>query len=157
MQPADRDDKMRTTIVLLSAFLSCALASVTRAEDLRQLVRLPEPAREHMLANMRDHLSALSGIIGKIADGKFDDAANIAEQRLGMSSIDAHRDGHLASFLPKPMQDMGTTMHRAASRTVIVIQDASTDPSTDGMRKISRSLYEITTACDACHQHYRFR
>jgi hypothetical protein len=34
---------------------------------------------------MRDHLATLNEIIGNVADDKFDDAAKIAEQRLGMS------------------------------------------------------------------------
>ena len=41
--------------------------------------------QEHMLGNMRDHLATLNEIIGDVAEGKFDAAAKLAEQRLGMS------------------------------------------------------------------------
>ena len=75
----------------------------SQGQDARELVRLPEPMQEHMLGNMRDHLATLNEIIGDIADSKFDDAAKISEQRLGMSSLSLHGAAHLAPYLPKPM------------------------------------------------------
>ena len=127
------------------------------AQDARELVRLPEPMQEHMLGNMRDHLATLNEIIGDVANNKFDEAAKIAEQRLGMSSLSLHGAAHLAPYLPKPMQDIGTSMHHAASRLVIVLQDASITPTVDAMRDINRALHEVTTACEACHAAYRMR
>ena len=126
-------------------------------EDPRELVRLPEPMQEHMLGNMRDHLATLNEIIGDVAEGKFDAAAKLAEQRLGMSSLSLHDAAHMAPFMPKPMQDVGTSMHRAASRLVITLQDASVSPTFDTMRDVNRGLHEITTACTACHASYRIR
>ena len=126
-------------------------------EDSRELVRLPPPMQEHMLGNMRDHLVTLDEIIGDVAEGKFDAAAKLVEQRLGMSSLSLHDAAHLAPFMPKPMQDLGTSMHRAASRLVITLQDASISPTFDTMRDVNRGLHEITTACTACHASYRIR
>ena len=126
-------------------------------DDPRQLVKLPEMMQEHMLGNMRDHLVTLNEIIGDVADAKFDEAAKLAEQRLGMSSLALHDAAHMAPFMPKPMQDIGTSMHRAASRLVIVLQDASISPTVDSMRDVNRALHEITTACTACHAAYRIR
>jgi len=125
--------------------------------DKREFVRLPPPMQEHMLGNMRDHLETLNGIIGAIADGKYDDAAKLAEQRLGMSSLSFHDAAHLAPFMPQPMQDLGTSMHRAASRLSIVLQNAAVTPSLDSMREVDRSLYEVTAACTGCHAGYRIR
>jgi hypothetical protein len=129
----------------------------SQAQDARELVHLPMPMQEHMLGNMRDHLATLNEIIGDVANSKYDEAAKIAEQRLGMSSLSLHGAAHLAPYLPKPMQDIGTSMHHAASRLVIVLQDASITPTADAMRDISRALYEVTTACEACHASYRVR
>jgi hypothetical protein len=89
------------------------------AQDSRELVRLPEPMQEHMLGNMRDHLATLNEIIGDVADAKFDQAAKLAEQRLGMSSLGLHGAAHMAPFMPQPMQDIGTSMHRAASLSLL--------------------------------------
>jgi hypothetical protein len=141
------------------AVLACLLSSPfpAAAQDTRQLVHLPEPMQEHMLGNMRDHLATLNEIIGDVAEEKYDAAAKLAEQRLGMSSLSAHGAAHFAPYMPKGMQDIGTSMHHAASRLVIVLQDASTSPSLETMRDINRALHDVTSNCEACHARYRIR
>jgi hypothetical protein len=150
------DSFMRRAHLAALLFLVAGI-SASWAQDARELVQLPAPMQEHMLGNMRDHLATLNEIIGDIADNKFDEAAKIAEQRLGMSSLSLHDAAHLAPYLPKPMQDIGTSMHHAASRLVIVLQDASITQTVDAMRDINRALHEVTTACEACHAGYRLR
>ncbi|MGE5667746.1 MAG: hypothetical protein ACM338_06085, partial [Betaproteobacteria bacterium] len=81
--------------------------------DVRELVRFPEPMRLHTIASMRDHLLALQEIDEALSRNEFDKAANVAEQRLGMSSLEAHDAAHLAPFMPKGMQEIGTQMHQA--------------------------------------------
>jgi hypothetical protein len=147
---------MRCAPLAALLFLVAGICA-SQAQDTRKLVRLPAPMQEHMLGNMRDHLATLNEIIGDVANSKFDEAAKIAEQRLGMSSLSLHGAAHLAPYLPKPMQDIGTSMHHAASRLVIVLQDASIAPTVDAMRDINRALHEVTTACEACHAAYRVR
>jgi hypothetical protein len=133
-------------------------AQQTRQEqDTRQFVHLAAPMQEHMLSNMRDHLATLNEIIGDVANGKYDAAAKIAEARLGMSSLSLHGAAHLAPYLPKPMQNIGTSMHHAASRLVIVLQNAAVTPTADAIRDINRALYAVTIACEACHAGYRVR
>jgi len=133
------------------------MSGVAQAQDARELVQLPKPMQEHMLGNMRDHLLTLNTIVGNVADGKFDDAAKLAEDKLGMSSLGLHGAAHMAPFMPQPMQDLGTAMHHAASRLAIVLQDTSVSPSVETMRDVSRALNEVMTACTACHSRYRIR
>jgi len=76
--------------VLAVAMLALAFSATARAADTRQTISLPVPMREHMLANMRDHLSALSEIQLALAAGRYEEAADIAEQRIGMSSLERH-------------------------------------------------------------------
>ncbi len=146
---------MRLLPGTIVALLLIGVAGNSRAQDSRELVRLPAPMQEHMLGNMRDHLATLNEIIGNVAEGKFDDAAKLAEHRLGMSSLGLHGAAHMAPFMPQPMQDIGTSMHRAASRLSIVLQDTSVAPTVDTMRDVSRALHEVTTTCAACHASYR--
>jgi hypothetical protein len=148
---------MRFLLAPVAALLLLSAAGVGWAQDSRELVRLPGPMQEHMLGNMRDHLVTINEIIGKAADGKFDEAAKLAEQRLGMSSLGLHGASHMAPFMPRPMQDIGTSMHRAASRLAIVLQDTSVSPTVDTMRDLNRALHEVTTTCVACHASYRIR
>ena len=149
---------MNKRIAAATAVLLFALSSAASGvDDARELVKLPPMMREHMLGNMRDHLMTLDQILGAVADAKFDDAAKLAEAHLGMSSLTSHDAAHMAPFMPKPMQDMGTSMHRAASRLVIVLQDASVTPSAESMQKVAGALHAVTTSCAACHAAYRLQ
>lgn len=142
---------------MTAVLLATLGVSRSYAQDARELVKLPEPMQEHMLSNMRDHLVSLNEIIGDVGNGKFDEAAKVAEQRLGMSSLPAHDAAHMAPFFPKPMQDMGTSMHHAGSRLVIVLQNAAITPGAQSMQDIDRALHEVTSACTSCHAAYRVR
>ena len=145
--------RLAMTAVILAAMAGVAPA----ADDVREQVKLPAMMREHMLGNMRDHLLTLNEILGDVSDAKFDAAAKIAEARLGMSSLTFHDAEHMAPFMPKPMQEMGTSMHRAASRLVIVLQDAAVTPDADSLRKVAGALHAVTTACTSCHASYRLQ
>jgi hypothetical protein len=128
-----------------------------KLDDPRQLVSLPGPMQEHMLANMRDHLATLDAVIGDVADNKFDAASKLLEERLGMSSLPLHHAAEMAPYFPKPMQDAGTNMHHAASRLAIALQNASVNQSFDAMREVDGALHEVTSSCVACHAGYRLR
>jgi hypothetical protein len=127
------------------------------SEDPRQVVSLPGPMQEHMLANMRDHLATLNTVIGDVAQAKFDTASKILEERLGMSSLPLHQAAAMAPFFPEPMQNAGTSMHHAASRLAIALQDASVAQTFDSMRDVNAALHEVTSACVSCHTQYRVR
>jgi len=79
-----------------------------KSDDPRELVTLPGTMQEHMLANMRDHLTTLNTVIGYIAEDKFDAASQLLEERLGMSSLPLHHAAEMAPYFPQPMQDAGT-------------------------------------------------
>ena len=147
----------RLSALFLSLILVVMAAAAGRAEESRAMVRLPEPMQEHMLANMRDHLATLNDIFGDLAQGKFDAAAKLAEQRLGMSSLELHGASHMAPYMPKPMQDIGTSMHRAASRFAIMVQNAAVTQSFEAMKNVYGALHEVTATCAACHAGYRIR
>ena len=122
--------------------------------DGRQVVNLPEPMRQHMLANMRDHLRTLQEINDALSNNAFDKASSIAEKRLGMSSLESHGAAHLAPYLPQGMQDMGTQMHRAASRFAVAAQDAGVS---NDVRPALGALGAVMQQCVACHETYRVK
>lgn len=124
----------------------------TLAEDIRTRVELPEPMREHMLANMRDHLMALESITRKLARQQYDEAADIAENRLGMSSLNSHGASHMAKFLPQQMAAIGTRMHKAASRFAKAAKDAEVE---GGLSRAFSSLSEVMQQCVSCHSGFR--
>ena len=134
-----------------------AFTGPTRADDGRQLVRMPPMMQQHMLASMRDHLATLGEIIADMAAEKYDAAGKVAEERLGLSSFELHDAAHMAPYMPKPMQEAGTALHKAASRFALAAQDADVDRSYESMKTLHVALNDMLSACNACHSGYRIR
>jgi hypothetical protein len=122
--------------------------------DPRLLVRFPDEMRIHTLTNMRDHLLALQEIQEALAREQFDLAANIAEQRLGMSSLKLHGAHDVSNFMPAGMQAVGTEMHHAASRFALTAKDAGV---TRDIKPALTALAEVSAQCVACHAGYRIQ
>jgi hypothetical protein len=120
--------------------------------DSRQLVNFPEPMRVHTISNMRDHLLALQEIDVALSRNDFDNASKVAESRLGMSSLELHGAAHLAPYMPQGMQEIGTQMHRAASRFAVEAQNASVS---NDVRPALAALGAVMQQCVACHATYR--
>jgi hypothetical protein len=142
---------MSKLIHFITPILIVLVSSISVADDdSRQLVKLPEMMQQHMMSNMRDHLASINEILIYMANDQLDQAADIAEFRLGMSSLELHGASHMAKFMPKGMQQTGTSMHRAASRFALKAQEGELLPAYN-------ALSEVTSACVACHSGYRIR
>ena len=155
-----------TVAVAFAAFCAGACGGVATAQehqhavttqtiaqgDARQLVSFPEAMRVHTIANMRDHLLALQEIDIALSRGDFDNASRIAELRLGMSSLESHGAAHLAPYMPQAMQNIGTEMHRSASRFAVEAQNASVS---NDIRPALAALGNVMEQCVACHAAYR--
>ncbi len=135
-----------------AAIMALALfsAATTVVADNRELVEMPEMMQQHMMGNMRDHLVALHEILTALSRDELDQAASVAEHRLGMSSLDDHGASHMAHFMPQQMGAIGTGMHRAASRFARKAEEGDRLAAYD-------QLNEVTAACVACHAGYRIR
>lgn len=136
-----------------AVFVLLALSlSSNAADDPRQRVELPPMMQQHMLANMRDHLQALSDIQRALARHEFTQAADIAEQRLGMTSLQAHGAQHMGKFMPQGMRAIGTAMHRAASRFALAVESAGAGGE---LPPVLDAMADIMQQCTACHNAYR--
>lgn len=131
-----------------------AAAAPEAAKDVRRLVKYPGALRIHTLSNMRDHLQTMGEIQGALATGAFDKASELAEHRLGMSSLEMHGAHEVAKFMPKGMQDAGTAMHRSASQFALVAKDAS---ATGELKPALAALSRLNQTCVACHAQYRLQ
>ena len=120
--------------------------------DPRRKIDLPAMMQDHMKQNMRDHLLALSEIEEALGASQYGKAADIAEQRLGMSSLQSHGAAHMAPFMPKAMQDIGTEMHHAASRFALSVRNAEVNGD---LRPAMTDLSKVSRQCVACHAAYR--
>lgn len=139
-------------IRFFTAAIILFLLNPALADDGRKTVQLPDKMREHMLSNMRDHLLALEEITRYLANEQYDEAADVAESRLGMSSLGLHGASHLGKFMPKEMGAIGANMHRAASRFALAAQDAELE---GGLGKAFSALSEVMQQCVACHSGYK--
>ncbi len=138
--------------IILAPILTILGLPTSSFADSRQLVEFPEMMRDHMLENMRDHLLALTKIQQHLALEEYEKAATVAENRLGMSSLDGHGASHMARFMPAAMQQIGTQMHKAASRFAIIVQESGLEGSTP---KIAEGLAGVMQQFVACHSSYR--
>lgn len=121
-------------------------------QDNRVAVDFPAPMKEHILTNMRDHLLAISQIQEAMGNGQYDKAAQIAETRLGQTALKTHNAYENSKFMPKGMQEIGTQMHRSASKFAIEVQNSG---ATGDMRPALVALSRTTQACVVCHAGYR--
>ena len=122
--------------------------------DTRVAVEFPAPMKEHILTNMRDHLLAISQIQEAMGNGKFDKAAEIAENRLGQTALKTHNAYENSKFMPKGMQEIGNQMHRSASKFAIEVQNSG---ATGDMKPAMLALGKTTQACVACHAGYKLK
>lgn len=126
----------------------------TAIKDGRILVSFPDEMKAHTLTSMREHLAVISQLQSALAAEKYDEAAKIAEFKLGMSSLADHGAHESSKFMPKGMQEVGTLMHRSASQFAIEAQNAA---ATGDGKKALAALSKVTQACVACHAGYRLQ
>ena len=135
-------------IFFLAALVTGLPGTSASSNDTRIHVELPAMMQQHMLSNMRDHLAAINEILVYLGSDELDKAAEIAEYRLGMSSLGSHGASHMAKIMPEEMRQTGTSMHKAASRFALKAQEGEPLAA-------YKALSEITAACVACHSAYK--
>ena len=136
--------------IAVPILLACSYSVSIADDEVRKLVQLPEMMQQHMMSNMRDHLVAINEILIAMAKGDLEAAAEVAEYRLGMSSLESHGASHMAKFMPEGMRNAGTNMHRAASRFALKAQEGE-------VLAAYGAFSDVTSACVACHSGYRIR
>jgi cytochrome c556 len=142
---------------------------MTQTPDARQSLDFPPPMRQHMLANMRDHLEALSEILAALSAGDAAKAGVIAKARLGLESAGAaacnpsaagktgamgDMAAMMAQHMPEEMRALGYAMHDSASK--FVVEAAKTAPGGD-LKPALATLAQMTQNCAACHSAYRLK
>lgn len=146
-----KSGKRRKTACLLSTILVFGLpVDSIASNDSRVAVELPRMMQQHMLSNMRDHLAAINEILIYLGKGELEKAAETAEYRLGMSSLQSHGASHMAQFMPEGMRQAGTAMHQAASRFALKAQEGD-------VLSAYNALSDITSACVTCHAGYKVK
>lgn len=152
-------DNAKKHVALVSLILGLSASQHTLAqpavpEDPRQLVAMPALPQALLREEMLDNLGALNEIIGLVANDKLAEAGDVAEKRLGHSSMGRHaaraRGMGPGRYMPEAMHSIGLSMHDAASEFARLAQ------ASDRAAALAK-LQEVTTACVACHAAFRTR
>lgn len=148
---------MKPKIMLALMLLSLsrvATAAEPAVADARQLVAMPAAAQAIMRDDMLDHLAALNEVLGYLADGKLDAAAETAETRIGRSAMGRNmgkaRGMGPGRFMPDAMRNLGWGMHDAASEFAQVAKGGD-------KLKAYAALQPVMASCVACHLSFRTR
>jgi hypothetical protein len=104
------------------------------------------------MSTMRDHLEALEEITHLLAESKYAQAADTAEKRLGMSTVEIHYKRFVGKYMPKGMRNISKQMHKAASDFALSAREAEKD---GGLNRAFAALSQVMKQCVACHDLYR--
>lgn len=148
-------------------------STMSPTREARQLVKYPPEVKAHTLANMRGHLEAVGAIMDAMARGKYGEAADIADARLGMNSPGAaacrphaakgamagttmsgggHLDHMMSRFMPRHMRELGQNMHRSANAFSAAARKAA---KSGNAAPAMAALATVLRNCAACHARYR--
>ncbi|HFD81252.1 MAG TPA: cytochrome C [Gammaproteobacteria bacterium] len=118
---------------------------MAKEKDGRIPLGIPEPMKQHQLANMRSHLEAIQSIIGLIGEGKFDAAAEIAHARLGLTE---EMKKMCSMFDNRDFRRLGLAFHESADALAEALKTKDVDKSLG-------ALHETMGYCVRCHATYR--
>lgn len=120
--------------------------------DARRLVQMPAQAQQLLRKDMTDHMAALNEILGYLAASQLQQASEVAESRLGTSSMGRHRGTGMAPgrFMPPEMHRLAIGMHQAAS-------DFAAVAAKQDLPAAYSAIQRVTSFCVACHVSYRIR
>ncbi len=145
------------------------------APDTRTVLDWPPSMRACLLANMRDHLEALSQIMAALSAGDGGKAGQIARERLGLKSPGAGAGArvpqqgkkmssrhdmatmmamHQSALMPEEMKALGYALHESAS--TFAIDTVAVKPVGDLSAALA-SLSHVVENCGACHAAYRLK
>ncbi len=140
--------------LLLPSLLLAFVLPAVAGEDMRQLAQLPAPAQQSLREEMLDNLLALHEITTLVGAGKYAEAGNVAESRLGWSARGVHAakppEARPGLHMPPAMHALGMEGHKAASEFAAAAKSGDRD-------KTLAALPKLFNGCVSCHAAYRTR
>lgn len=163
----------------LAAVLWCA--SSPAISDDRQVIEVPEQIKTLFLEEMRGHLDNLNEITLALSAGDFDNAAFVAETKMGFGhALDVVLRSHglpepeikkivtqlqadnpdldrlgLDQFLPPQAQAMAVDFHKAALNFANVARRVELPTTAEEYQRVFTALSETIDVCSACHSSFR--
>lgn len=122
----------------------------TRGSDGRTEILLAAVERDQILAEMRQLLKAVDGVVRELGEPKPDMKQMEAAARAVGMHMAADTEPAIMAKLPLPFKQMGMSIHQDMD----VLADAIVQNETP--QQILRRLSSITARCTTCHDMYRF-
>lgn len=113
--------------------------------DNRISLELSPQMKQHQLSNMRSHMEAVQSIVGFLAKGEFDQAAQVAHSKLGLTDEMKKMCG---MFGNEKFKSLGLAFHDSGDKLGNALQ-------TKDMSKSLQALNETTGYCVQCHATFR--
>ena len=136
----------------LCLFLLLLAPVAGAADDSRILVQMPPEALAALRAEMLDFQLALHQVVAALAEGKFAEAADIADRQIGLAAMGRHRNAPAnarpGAYMPEDMHLIARNMHGAGSGFAITARGGD-------LAKSLGALQAVTGACVGCHRAYR--
>lgn len=140
---------MRALIPLLSfvmLLISPAWANDGKGVDTRINLKLTPEERVEFLAEMRQMLASVQGILQGIGESdrhKIAESARLSGNRMARATPDSVR-----AKLPQSFRDLGGPTH-------LMFEELAIRAETDDMDTLARHAGEIMNQCMACHASFR--
>lgn len=138
----------------LAVLTVLGFSAAAAAQDARQLVKLPAAAEETLRQEMRDNLVTLNELLTLTLAGKVKEAGEVAEKKMGTSTMGQHRNKPLEArpgpHMPAAMHDLGRQGHQAATAFAAIA-------ATGNREKTLAALPSLNAACISCHLAFRVR
>ena len=113
-------------------------------EDTRISLNVSGKKAEHQLLNMRDHLVVVNLIVGYLANDKYDEASELAKDRLGYST----EMQLMCSSFGEEFGAIGFDFHKSAETMSDVFK-------TKDKKKSLEALNTTMGYCVACHAKFK--
>ena len=113
--------------------------------DERISLGLAPEQKQQQLANMRSHLKAVQDIVGMISENRFNEASEIAHDKLGLTP---EMQKMCNMFNNAGFRDMGLAFHRSADELGETLKRGNVTESL-------HALHGTMNYCVQCHASYR--
>jgi hypothetical protein len=113
--------------------------------DMRTPLGVTGEMKQHQLANMREHVKAISSITGLMSEGKFDEASKIAHDKLGLTS---EMQAMCGMFNNEKFEKLGLAFHKSGDELGETLRINDVNASL-------RALNKTMQYCVECHATYR--
>ncbi len=121
-----------------------------KGSDGRTEILLAPEERNHILAEMRQLLKAVDGIVRGLGESTPDrKAVETAARAVGMNMA-ADVEPAIMAKLPLPFKQLGMSIHKDMDALADAVGRGETP------QQILQRLSSMTARCTACHEMYRF-